>query len=163
MAKFHRWIFNEIFCFGIEIWLEIGLKFSLGKGTETGGPKGWKFHHRMALEILVPWDTEKNKFFGCLRGLGTNIKKSEIVRFGKKVSVTLRLTLRNKKMLTGNLTRKKRDVKLVFLNGLKSFFKIISIDQNDQNVMGKWPWRVPTLFGGNKHKKKSKIAWKLAK
>ena len=40
----------------------------LGKGTETGGPKGWKFHHRIAwcLEMLE-----------CLRGLGPNIKKIE--------------------------------------------------------------------------------------
>ena len=50
--------------------LKIAEISKIGKGTKTGGPKGWKFHHRMAwcLEMLE-----------CLRGLGPNIKKSKML------------------------------------------------------------------------------------
>ena len=66
--------------FDYKFWL-------LGQGTETGGPKGWKFHRRIALEILVPWDP---KIFGCLKGLGPNIKKKKKSKLpGKKVSEKL--------------------------------------------------------------------------
>ena len=67
----------------------------LGKGTETGGPKGWKFHHRMALEILAPWDDKdfwSQKSWGLKgSGIGSNTKKTKFAWQTSYVGKGLRL------------------------------------------------------------------------
>ena len=70
----------------IEIWQN---KFLLGKGTETGGPKGWKISAEWRLkfwylEMIKKFDHKilRQRILDAWRAFGANIKKeSEMLKF----------------------------------------------------------------------------------